>query len=317
LKVGVIGVGYWGKKHVDEYSNLGHEIFVSDLSPENMNFCKSNFGANPVADYTEILNNNKIKCISICTPNSTHYKFAIEALKAGKNILLEKPIATNIKDAKEIISLANQKNLILLIGHIFRFSNVINKIKELLDSNKLGIIYTIKMIWTNYEPVFHNRDILFDLGVHPLDIIDNLFQCTPSNLYCTGEGFRQQNPEYAIINYHFNNKVDHRNIFVNIELSWLNPIRNRKIILVGSEKTAIVDCVPQTISIINNKSGIIESLAITPNNTIQDELRYFLEKSSLNQKISLPAPSGEVAIKILEIIEIAKKSMNYVKQFTD
>ena len=317
MKVGVIGVGYWGKKHVDEYSNLGHEVFVSDLSQENMNFCKANFGANPVNDYTEILKNDEIKCVSICTPNATHYKFATEALKAGKNVLLEKPIATNIEDAKKIISLAHEQNLTLLVGHIFRFSNVINKVKELLESKKLGTIYTIKMSWTNYEPIFHDRDILFDLGVHPLDIIDNLFQCTPSKLYCTGEGFRQKNPEYAIINYHFNNSVDNRDIFVNIELSWLNPIRNRKIILVGSEKTAIVDCVPQSISIINNKSGVTESIAVTPNNTIQDELQYFLEKSNLNQKISSPAPSGEIAKKILEIIEIAKKSLNYVKLSTD
>ena len=73
MKVGVIGAGYWGKKHVNEYHQLGHDVFVSDLSKDNLEFCKLNFGATPVNDYKEILSNNEIKTVSICTPNETHY----------------------------------------------------------------------------------------------------------------------------------------------------------------------------------------------------------------------------------------------------
>ena len=77
MKVGVIGAGYWGKKHVDEYSALGHEIFVSDLSEENLEFCRLNYNAKTTNDYHDILNDDEIKTVSICTPNPTHHKISI------------------------------------------------------------------------------------------------------------------------------------------------------------------------------------------------------------------------------------------------
>ena len=103
IKVGVIGAGYWGKKHVDEYTQLGHKVVVSDLRNENLEFCKLNFGAEIVADYNDILDDIEIEYVSICVPNSLHHKIALETLNKNKNILLEKPIALNSKDANEII----------------------------------------------------------------------------------------------------------------------------------------------------------------------------------------------------------------------
>ncbi len=312
MKVGVIGTGYWGKKHVDEYSKLGHEVIISDLSYENLKFCQISYGAKPVKNYQDILNDPEIKAVSICTPNSNHYNMAIEMLDAGKNILLEKPIATSSRDAEKIIQLANKKNLVLLVGHIFRFNNVIRKIKELIQSKQLGKIYTVNLIWTNLEPIFPDRDILFDLGVHPIDIVDNLFEKTPRNVFCTGEGFRQKNLEFAIINYHHEQPFGGKDVFVNIELSWLNPIRNRRMIIVGSEKTAIVDCTIQKIQLINNQSVIQEDIQITPNNTIRDELELFLNRSQNMQKIKPPEPSGEVAKHIVDTIEAAQRSIGII-----
>jgi len=307
--VGVIGTGYWGKKHVDEYSQLGHEVIVSDLSKENLDFCELNFGAKSVKDYHEILNDDEIRMISICTPNSTHYKFGTEAIKAGKNVLLEKPIAVSVNEATELINLASEKNLVLLTGHIFRFNNAITKIKELIRHKELGRIFTINVSWTNLEPLFPDRDILFDLGVHPLDILDYIFEQKPSGIYCTGEGFRQNNPEFAIINYHLSDSFGGKAVFVNVILSWLTPIRSRRITIVGGEKTAIVDCVLQKIELINNKSGVSEQIPIVPNNTIRDELQYFLDKSSKKEPIDDSKPSGIVGKRIVEQIELATSSL--------
>ena len=310
MKVGIIGVGYWGKKHVEEYSALGHEVFVSDLSENNLEFCRLNYKTQTTNDYRDILNDNKIKTVSICTPNSTHHQFAIEALNAGKNILLEKPIDISSKKSDEIIRLAEEKKLVVLIGHIFRFNNAITKTKEVIQSKTLGKIFNVNLLWNNLEPIFKDRDILFDLGVHPLDILDNIFNKTPKNIYCVGEGFRQNNPEFAIINYHIKNDFSDKDIFVNIELSWLNPIKNRKMIIIGSEKTAIIECVQQKIQIINNQSGVIESVNVNPNNTIRDELEYFLNLSHGKIKENPNAPHGKIGKKIIEIIEESNLSLN-------
>jgi len=310
LKVGVIGAGYWGKKHVDEYSALGCEIFVSDLSENNLEFCRLNYNVKTTDNYFDILKNEEIKTVSICTPNSTHHKIAIEALEHGKNILLEKPIDISSKESDKIIKLAQEKNLVLLIGHIFRFNNAITKIKEIIQSKSLGKIFNVNLLWNNLEPIFKDRDILFDLGIHPLDILDNIFSKTPKNIYCIGEGFRQNNAEFAIINYHIENDLNEKDIFVNIELSWLNPIKNRKMIIIGSEKTAIIECVQQKIQLINNQSGVIESINISPNNTIRDELEYFLNLSYGKIKKNSNAPHGEIGKKIIKIIENAHISLN-------
>ncbi|MGI0009988.1 MAG: Gfo/Idh/MocA family protein [Nitrosopumilaceae archaeon] len=309
--MGVIGAGYWGKKHVDEYSHLGHEIIVSDLSRENLEFCKLNYGTQTVSDYHEILDNDEIKTVSICTPNSTHHKIAIEALNVGKHVLLEKPIATNSQDAEEIIKLANSKNLVLLTGHIFRYNNSIKKIKELIMQKKLGRIYTVNISWTNLEPIFPDRDILFDLGIHPLDILDQIFEKNPTDIFCTGEGFRQRNAEFVIINYHLNDSFGWKDVFVNMELSWLNPIRNRKMIIVGSEKTAIVDCVIQKIQLINNQSGVSEDIPIVPNNAIRDELEYFLARSTKGLTPTHNEPNGVVGKRIVEFIEVSERSLKH------
>jgi len=309
MKVGVIGAGYWGRKHVDEYTQLGCRVVVSDLRNENLEFCKLNFGAEVVSDYNEILNDNEINFVSICVPNSLHHKIALEAFHKNKNVLLEKPIALNSKDADEIIQVSKEKKLVLLIGHIFRFNQSIKTIKELLKQKQLGKIHTVNFSWTNFEPLFPDRDILFDLGVHPIDILYDIFGGTPSDIFCVGKGFRQKKPEFATINYHIKEPDFKNDIFVNIQLSWLNPIRERKMIIVGSEKTAVVECVMQKIHLINNVSQVQEDVSVLPNNTIRDELQYFTSNTK-NESIDDSKPSGDVGKKIVEIIEAAYTSLN-------
>lgn len=309
MKVGVIGAGYWGKKHVDEYSKLGHEVIVSDLSEQNLEFCKLNYHAKGTINYHEILNDQEIKCVSICTPTSTHYKIALDTLNANKNILLEKPITENSHQASELINIANNKKLILLIGHIFRFNNSINKVKEIIQTNTLGDIFSINLQWTNFQPVFPDRDIIYDLSIHPIDILDNIFEIEPSNISCRAESYRQNNFEVALINYNLISNYK-KPILVNIELSWLNPIRSRKLIITGYEKTAEVDCVRQKINLIHNSSGATEEILVDFNNTLKDELDFFLKISSDSKTVLSPYPNGEIGRRVLKIVEMAFKLAN-------
>ena len=112
---------------------------------------------------------------------------------------------------------------------------------------------------------------------------------------------RQENSEFAIINYRLITS-ENQSIFINIELSWLNPIRKREMVIIGSKKTLQVDCVNQKIFLIDNISKNKKEIPITPNNTIRDELEYFINSSEKNQSISSPYPNGSIAKHILEII---------------
>lgn len=308
MKIGVIGVGYWGKKHVEEYRNLGHEVLISDSIKENLDYCRTKFNALPTSNYTEILQDKEIQAVSVCTPNSTHHTIATEVLKAGKNLLIEKPIATHVKDADEIMNIAKSKNLVLMVGHIFRFNNAIEKVKKIVRDSDFGEVYTVNLKWNNLEPIFYDRDILFDLGVHPIDIVDNIFGGDVIDVFCTGSGFRQENYEYCIINYRLSNSFNQTPIIVSIEMSWLNPIKQRTLTIVGSKNTLFVDCLLQKIEIIENNSKKTTNIDVIANNTIRDELEFFTESIKQKKPINEPMPNGSVAKRILEIIEKAKLS---------
>jgi len=312
MKVGVIGVGYWGKKHVDEYIQLGLDVIICDNSQESIKNCKDRFDTVEVKNLETILNDKEVTCVSICTTNDTHYDIASKCLMAKKHVLLEKPISTNIEDAKKLIVLSEKNNVILQVGHIFRFNNSVLKAKELINNSKLGNIYSVNFSWTNIEPVFDNRGIILDLGIHPVDIIDNIFGGSYERIMSRGWGFRQKNEEFAIINYEIITN-ENKSIFVNIELSWLNPIRKREMIVIGSEKTLQVDCVSQKITLIDNTSKNIEEIPILSNNTIRDELEFFINSSRTNQIISTPYPNGSVAKRILEIV-LKAEITNYDKK---
>ena len=301
MKVGVIGVGHWGIKHVDEYIQLGYNVMIWDKSKEKIKNCKERFDTVEVKNLETILNDKEVTCVSICTPNDTHYDIASKCFIAKKHVFLEKPISTNIEDANKLIELSERNNVILQVGHIYRFNNSVQKARELINNFELGHIYSVNFSWTNFESVFNDRGIILDLGIHPVDIIDNIFGGDYENIKCRGWGFRQKNTEFAIINYKLITS-ENKSIFVNIELSWLNPLRKREMIVIGSEKTLQVDCVNQKISLIDNITKDIEEIPITANNTIRDELEFFINSSKKNQYISAPYPNGSIAKHVLEIV---------------
>lgn len=304
MKIGVIGAGFWGKKHVEEYTNLKHQVYVSDLSSENLSFCETNFRSIPVKNYNDIILDDEIVAVSICSPNSTHYKFAKEAIEAGKAVLIEKPIAENTVQANDLISLAKSRKIPLLVGHIFRFNNAIKKARDIVNHGTLGKIYHVNIDWTSLENVFPDRDILSDLAVHPIDILDNLFEGCPKNVICGGMSFRQKNFETSVITYdlHINEKDS---IFVTINLSWLSPLKTRRMLIVGSDKTLEVECTSQQIKIIENISKNVIDEKIIPNNTIRDELEYFIKCCSEMQEPLSPYPTGEIGKRVLQVIETA------------
>ncbi len=257
MKVAVIGAGYWGKKHIEEYQALGHNVFVYDSNPD----------AYPnLSSYESILNDKSITIVSICTPNPTHYKIANDMLNAGKNVLVEKPLSMTTHEAVNLITTSKIHKSVLSVGHLYRFNNAINEVKRILP--ELGEIRLIKFVWTNTELEYSNRDILYDLAPHPFDIINYLLSKNPKIVSCIGKGYRTPELEIAYIT----GVVD--KTIINIELSWLTPPKTRTMTIVGSEKSIIVNCVSQVATIYS--SGEIYRLNISPNNTIRDELQAFI-----------------------------------------
>ena len=301
MKVAVIGIGYWGKKHVDEYIQLGHDVTICDNNEKNILECKKMFEIIKIKSFKDILNDDEIQSVSICTPNETHFEIAKQCLESGKHVFLEKPMSTNLEDADELNQISKNNHLILQIGHLYRFNNSILKTKKIINDDSFGKVHSLYFSWTNFEPIFQNRGIILDLAIHPVDIIDYIFGGKPHSIRCRGWGIRQINPEFAILNYQLETSNKHQ-IFVNIELSWVNPIRKREMVIISNENTLKVKCVDQKIILINNGSRNEEEILIESNNTIQDELNFFVKSCQTKQMISLPYPNSEIGKNILEVV---------------
>lgn len=303
MKVGVIGAGYWGKKVIEEYTLLGIDVTVADLSNENLQYCTSRHNTKTTKNYKDILDDKEIKYVNICTPNETHYKIGKDCLLSGKNVLIEKPLATKVEHCIELAKIAKEKNLLLVVGHIFRFNNALRKVKEMVDNNSFGTIRIIKLRWTNTEHLFDDRDVILDLAPHCFDIINYITNKIPDEISCVGSAYRREGGVEAVF---INGRLD--DIIVNIELSWVTPRKTRYVEVIGSKMSAFIDCANQRIEIYENEG--FKTLNIIPNNTIQTELINFINCAETNT--ASPA-SSEVGITVQKLIKAAQESLEEKK----
>ena len=311
LNVAVIGAGYWGKKAIKEYLQLVKSnprvnlSMICDLNDENLRCCNEAFKISEeklTRDYKEVLGSNDVDAVHICTPNETHHQMCKEALNADKHVLLEKPMALHAKHAWELVGIAESKHLILQVGHIFRFNNALRMMRDLIAHNYLGDLYYLKLQWTTLMPSPLNRDIIFDLGPHPIDISNYLLQKWPTRVSCRAKAYRREFlEELAYITMEFDGKL-----MAHIELSWLQPGKVRQATIVGSERSASVDCLDQSIGIYENGDGDRFNLPVTSNNTILDEVCHFVE-SVLRSKNSNNL--GSVGARNVAILESLKRSL--------
>ena len=311
VNVAVIGAGYWGKKVIAEYLQLARSdprvdlLMVCDLKDENLKCCSETFHVPEkrlAMDYREALSSSDVDAVHICTPNETHFRVCKEALGAGKHVLLEKPMALHAKHAWELVGVAKSRGLILQVGHIFRFNNALRVMRDLMDRGYLGDLYYLKLQWTTLMSAPLNRDIIFDLGPHPVDILSYLLKKWPVKVSCRARAYRRKAlEELAYITMEFEGKL-----LAHVELSWLQPGKVRQATIVGSERTAVVDCINQSVRICENGDGDRFSLDVVRNNTILDEVSHFMESIRGNKNSN---NLGSVGAKNVAVLESLKRSL--------
>ena len=305
FNVGVIGVGYWGKKIVDEFTKVENVnvVGVSDLDDKNLAFCNERYGIHSgYKDYHQLLERGEIQAVSVSAPNAMHYRICMDALNAGKHVLVEKPITLDSKEGRELVDLAERKRLMLSVGHIFRFNNALAEIRRLIKEEKFfGKLFLMEQNWTNLEKAFPDRDVLFDLAPHMFDIQNYLLGSWPVEISCVGGPFRRkEGEETAYVLTKFKDGV-----IAMANISWLVPRKTRQVVLVGENRSALIDAVGQEVTVF--ESGYTYKLGIERNNTIRDELVHFIE--SIKDPMKETRNSGVVGVKTVELIEAAKKSM--------
>jgi len=304
--VAVIGAGYWGTKLVTEYLAAERRgkvklLKVYDPSLSALGALLIRKETAPIGqtrltqDIAEVMNDPEISAVHIATPNATHFEIARAALEAGKNVLVEKPMTLNPHEAYDLVDLAASRGLVIKVGHIFRHNSAVRAAREILRNGELGKFYYVRVQWTDACPPFPDRDIVFDLGPHPVDILNQLLDSWPIQVSSVSRGYRTENSEVAYVIAEFQG-----GIFAHIELSWLHPTKVREVTVVGSEGSLTVDCLNQRVTKSIGKSST--SIPVIANNTIRDEIMDFVESVRLGFSSHETRHLGPHTIEVLDKI---------------
>jgi len=310
IGIGVIGTGYWGSKLVYEYQQAERNkrklrlLKVCDASLPSLLSCKKKFSLSDTVltqNADDVFNDPNVSAVHIATPNKTHYPLAIRALESGKDVLIEKPMTLHSREAFDLVSIAASHELVLHVGHIFRFNTALQMARQALEMQAVGKVYYARVQWTDHCPPFHDRDIVFDLGPHPIDILNLLLGSWPTQASGIGRAYRnsRSEDEVAYIIAEFQD-----DLIAHIELSWLHPGKRREVSIVGSEGSLVVDCLNQKVARFTD--GNVAELPVQANNTIESEIDAFVD-AVLSRSTSVE--SGLIGAKTVEVLETITESM--------
>ena len=236
--IGVAGLGYWGPNLARNFAELGTLTWLCDLDEELRTTFAARYPSVQVTDsFDAMLADPAVQGVVIATPVPTHYALAKRALEAGKHVLVEKPPAMRAAEIDELVAIANERDLVLMPGHLLLYHPAVRKVKELIDAGELGEVLCVYGNRQNLGIVRTNENALWSLGVHDLSVILYLLDEEPSQAIAHGRGFLTEGVEDVVFCYlEFpSGKIAH------MHLSWLDPHKMRRLTVVGREKMVVFD----------------------------------------------------------------------------
>lgn len=237
-RVGLVGLGYWGPNLARNMDDLGALAALCDLDPGlRERFATRYPSARVFADYDEMLSSGEIDAVVVATPVPTHYELARRALAAGLHVFVEKPPAMRTAEMEELVSLATERGLVLMPGHLLLYHPGIKAVKALIDRGELGEIFCIYGNRQNLGVIRRDENALWSLGVHDLSVILHLLEEEPEEVWAHGTAFLTPGVEDVVFCYlRFpSGRIAH------MHLSWLDPHKMRRITVVGREKMVVFD----------------------------------------------------------------------------
>jgi len=238
VRVAVVGVGYWGKNLVRNFHELGalEALCDADRSLEGT-YKRSYEGVRFCSEFSEVLSDSSIDAVALATPAVKHYEMAKAALEAGKDVLVEKPLAIDVKHGEELVKLAEANQRILMVGHILRYHPAILKLQKLIQDGALGKINYLYSNRLNIGKIRTEENILWSFAPHDISVMLSLLNEMPTRVTCQGGSYLNRDiPDVTLSHFEFPSGVQ-AHIFV----SWLHPIKEQRLVVVGSEKMAIFD----------------------------------------------------------------------------
>lgn len=236
-----IGCGYWGPNLLRNFSALRdcRVKYLVDSNPERRTFVTTNYPATlAVESRAVVLADPEVSGVIIATPAGTHFHLAKEALEAGKHVFVEKPLATTVRDVDELGRLAKKHRLVLMVGHTFIYNAAVRYVRKMIEAGDLGEVRYIYSQRLNLGRIRSDIDALWNFAPHDISIIQYwLGNPVPTSVFRHGRDFMQGGiDDVVFLNINYPNKV-----MANVHVSWLDPQKVRKLVVVGSRRMVVYD----------------------------------------------------------------------------
>lgn len=305
-KIAVIGAGIWGKNIIRNFYNLNVLDTVCDIDVENLNFVKQEYkGVKTTTDITDVMKDPEINGVIVVTPSHTHYKVVKAMLSEGKHVYVEKPISTVSQEAKELTELADEKGLVLMVGHLLLYHPAVNRIKMLVENDALGEITYVQSDRLNINYFKNDRSVMWDLAPHDVSMISYIMSSQPSRVLSAIGVSSEKNDIMDITHL----SIEYENgAIAQISDSWIHPQKRVNLLVRGTKASAIFDdtLAENKLQISDNnvpnsnKPISLDYIEIEP---LKLECQHFIKCIEQGKKARSDGENGFSVVKILEEAE--------------
>jgi predicted dehydrogenase len=325
IRIGVIGYGYWGPNIVRNFHT--HEgsqvVLVCDKSTKSQErLLKAHSSIPFTTEANDILKSPNVDLVAIVTPVWTHHELAKAALENGKHVFVEKPFTCSVRQAEELIELADRKNLKIMVDHTFLFTGAVKKIRQLVDEGELGDLYYYDSLRVNLGLFQHDVNVIWDLAPHDLSIMDHVIKEKPEAVVATGERHLNGVEDIAFITVYFPKRI-----IAHINVNWLSPVKVRTTLIGGEKKMLVwndleadekIKIYDKGVSMSTNPSNLHQLLVsyrsgdmwapqVEQIEALRAETGYFLKCIEENKS---PFNDGINGLRVVRLLEAAEKSVS-------
>ncbi len=309
--VALIGAGYWGKNLLRVFDQLDVLDTICDIDRALLAERKKAYPHLSITpQISTILKNRNITSIAIATPAKTHYAVAKNALKAGKDVFVEKPLALNVSEGEELVALAREKKRVLMVGHVLSYHPAVTALKTLVEKNTIGNIHHIYSNRLNLGKIRTEENVLWSFAPHDISIILDLMGM-PFQVRSIGKSYLQEKIHDTTISFFEfeNGKAAH--IFV----SWLNPFKEQRLSIIAQKAMVVFNDQAEDKLIKYNHflngsetvKGIGEAIPIPSEEPLRNEVMHFLHCIRTR---NTPKTDGREALAVLKVLNACQESLD-------
>jgi UDP-2-acetamido-3-amino-2,3-dideoxy-glucuronate N-acetyltransferase len=316
IKVACVGAGAWGANLVRNFGSLGALHLVCDADPSALQRAAKAFPDVPLTEsYDRVLADGQVRAVVLATPAKTHATLARQALLAGKDVFVEKPLALTLEEGRTLVELAAREQRILMVGHVLRYHPAVLALDGLINRGELGKLQYVYSNRLNIGKVRREENILWSFAPHDISTLIHLVGQSPTAVQANGGTYLQQGvPDVTLTHLEFANGV-RGHIFV----SWLHPVKEQRLVVIGDRKMAVFDDLakdklllyPHEVSWLDRAPvahrGEAEAVPVAAEEPLAAECRHFLE--CVERRVP-PRTDGSEALRVLAVLQASQESLD-------